>query len=106
MRGLPLGVLGDALVLAAVALGDVGEAQEAAEHFLAGASLGQLAVLPQPRHLRGRTAPGVGGQKKKQPGSNCEGVARVCEEKIKMQKYEKATSNRDVRGHQEAARDG
>lgn len=36
---LPLGVLSDTLVLAPVALRDIGEAQEAAEHVLRGTSL-------------------------------------------------------------------
>lgn len=122
MRDLPLGVLGDTLVLAPVTFGDVGEAQEATERIFAGARLGQLAVFPQPRHFRGRTAPGRGGTQrwaknekkekgkkkttqKQVKGSVREGV-RVCQGGKKMQKYEKAASNRDVRGRQEAAGDG
>lgn len=99
MRGLPLGVLGYTLVLAPVALRDVGEAQEAAEHFLAGARLGQLAVLPQPRHFGGRTAPGGGA-----------GGVEKWPEMVRRQKWGKKEMDRGVkgreRGREEGERDG
>lgn len=81
VRGLPLGVLGYTLVLASVVLGDVGETQEAAEHLLGGARLGQLAVLPQPRHLRGRTAGGRGKKKQEtKVGNDVEAIERETED--------------------------
>lgn len=56
--GLPLGILSYTLILAAVALRDVGEAQAAVKHVFGGPRLRQLAVLPDPRYTGSWTEEG------------------------------------------------